>query len=289
MVIPQSSCEKFAIARSANRSMTYIIAEEHSAESKAFVKERMYAYNASHFPEELKARYREVNLLLKDGEGHIFGGLIGEICWNWLEIHYLYVEEADRKHGYGTLLMQEAERLARAGECDFIKLDTLGFQALDFYRKLEFEVYGSIDNAGGYTHYYMKKELCDSEGVKYRMNLTIDVSGESKVANLSGDGVVIENVQDALDALMNAHYLDCDKLLIRKELINEDFFELKTGLAGEILQKCTNYRTKLAVAGDFSGYNSKSLNDFIYECNHGNSFFFKATEEEALKTLHGVA
>jgi len=120
------------------------------------------------------------------------------------------------------------------------------------------------------------------------VNLTIDVSGESKVAILSGDGVVIETVQDALDALMNAHYLDCAKLLIRKELINEDFFELKTGLAGEILQKCTNYRTKLAIVGDFSGYNSKSLNDFIYECNHGNSFFFKATEDEALQTLHGV-
>ncbi|REK71159.1 DUF4180 domain-containing protein [Paenibacillus paeoniae] len=121
------------------------------------------------------------------------------------------------------------------------------------------------------------------------MNLTIDASGHSKVAILSGDGVVIGDVQDALDAIMNAHYLDCDKLMIRKELIHEDFFELKTGLAGEILQKCTNYRTKLAVVGDFSGYNSKSLNDFIYECNHGQNFFFKATEEEALKALHGVA
>jgi len=120
------------------------------------------------------------------------------------------------------------------------------------------------------------------------MNLTIDAKDDSKVAILSGDGVVIESVQDALDAIMNAHYLDCAKVLIRKELIHEDFFELKTGLAGEILQKCTNYRTKLAIVGDFSGYNSKSLRDFIYECNHGNHFFFKANEEEGLEALHGA-
>ncbi|RJE87501.1 DUF4180 domain-containing protein [Paenibacillus sp. 1011MAR3C5] len=120
------------------------------------------------------------------------------------------------------------------------------------------------------------------------MNLTIDAKGDSKVAILSGDGVVIVSVQDALDAIMNAHYLDCAKVLIRKELIHEDFFELKTGLAGEILQKCTNYRTKLAIVGDFSGYNSKSLKDFIYECNHGQNFFFKATEKEGLEALHGA-
>ena len=31
---------------------------------------------------------------------------------------------------------------------------------------------------------------------------------------------------------------------------------------------------KLAIIGDFSGYTSKPLRDFIYESNNGNQVFF---------------
>ena len=85
--------------------------------------------------------------------------MLGEICWNWLEIQYLYVEPEHRGHGYGKKLIQEAERIANEKQCDFMKVDTLSFQALDFYKKEGFEVYGVIENAGRHTHYYMKKTL----------------------------------------------------------------------------------------------------------------------------------
>lgn len=58
-----------------------------------------------------------------------------------------------------------------------------------------------------------------------------------------------------------------------------------TQLAGEILQKCSNYRIKLAIYGDYSGYTSKPLHDFIYESNLGNDFFFVSAREEALEQL----
>jgi ribosomal protein S18 acetylase RimI-like enzyme len=126
---------------------------------KNYVRNQMIAYNLKHFPDDLKGRYQEVNLLLRNADGQILGGIVGEICWNWLEIHYLFVDEPFRQSGYGAKLLNEAEKIAKAKQCEFVKLDTLSFQALDFYIKQGYEVYGKIENAGRHTHYYMKKEL----------------------------------------------------------------------------------------------------------------------------------
>ncbi len=76
-----------------------------------------------------------------------------------MEVQYLFVEEQLRKLGYGKKLLYAAEKIAKEKACDFIKLDTLSFQALDFYKKLGFEVYGEIQNAGRHTHYYLKKDI----------------------------------------------------------------------------------------------------------------------------------
>jgi hypothetical protein len=64
------------------------------------------------------------------------------------------------------------------------------------------------------------------------------------------------------------------KIIIKEKNLAPDFFNLKSGLAGDILQKCVNYRMKLAIVGKFDKYNSKSLKAFIIECNRGNQFFF---------------
>ena len=94
----------------------------------------------------------------------------------------------------------------------------------------------------------------------------------------------IETAQDLLDLFVQARY-ECgsDRLIVHKESLGEDFFNLRTGVAGELLQKCSNYRMRLAIVGDFSGYTSKSLRDFIYESNNGKDIFFVATEEEAME------
>jgi hypothetical protein len=72
-------------------------------------------------------------------------------------------------------------------------------------------------------------------------------------------------------------------MIINKSSICEDFFDLSTKIAGEILQKFINYRKKIAIIGDFSIYTSKSLKDFIYECNKGKDIFFLINEKQAIK------
>ncbi|MDN9009841.1 DUF4180 domain-containing protein [Brevibacillus laterosporus] len=120
------------------------------------------------------------------------------------------------------------------------------------------------------------------------MEIKVDEKGKTKVAIITSDSIIIQNVNDALDLIANVGYYGCEKMLLRKEHLTEEFFNLKTGLAGEILQKYTNYKMKVALVGEFDSYNSKSLKDYMYECNKGKQAFFKQTEEEALESLHGI-
>lgn len=132
----------------------------HRPTGKQEIENMLYQYNLRHFPEDLHNRYEELNLYLQDEQNVIRGGLLAEICWNWLEIHTLMVDEELRHNGYGHKLLEEAERIARQKECDFIKVDTLSFQALSFYEKHGYKVYGRLEGVGReFEHYYLKKDL----------------------------------------------------------------------------------------------------------------------------------
>lgn len=62
-------------------------------------------------------------------------------------------------------------------------------------------------------------------------------------------------------------------------------FSLKTRLAGNILQKFSNYRVHLAIIGDYSEIKSKSLKDFIYESNKSKRVLFVCDIQSALNLL----
>lgn len=140
--------------------MTIRIIKELESKDKEYINDELYKFNLRHFPNDLNGRYEEVCLFLKDDDGTVRGGILSEICWNWLEIHTFMIDEDLRKSGYGTKLITELEKIALEKECDFIKVDTLSFQALDFYKKNGYQVFGSLDNVGReFKHYYLKKDL----------------------------------------------------------------------------------------------------------------------------------
>lgn len=99
------------------------------------------------------------------------------------------------------------------------------------------------------------------------------------------NGLVINELQDAIDLMAEANHAGAEKILIREDQVNKDFFRLETGFAGEILQKFSNYRMNLAIIGDFSKYQGKSLRDFIRESNRGRRIVFVSTKDEALRLL----
>lgn len=119
--------------------------------------------------------------------------------------------------------------------------------------------------------------------MEYRI---INIKENINVVKIEDEKILIFDEQSALDVFMSLSYETGEnRFIISKDNIIEDFFDLRTKIAGGILQKIINYRMKLAIIGDFSKYKSKSLRDFIYECNSGKDIFFVENESEALKLL----
>ena len=107
--------------------------------------------------------------------------------------------------------------------------------------------------------------------------------GNHVFAEILADGIIINDTQDALDLMAETGYNDARCMVITEKNLHPDFFKLYTGLAGEILQKFSNYNFRLAIIGDYSKTESKSLRDFIYESNKQGRIRFVSSRDEALK------
>ena len=110
----------------------------------------------------------------------------------------------------------------------------------------------------------------------------------TKIAEVISDETIISTAEDGLDLLGNLYYQGFDGIVLYENNVTPDFFDLKNGIAGEILQKFSTYRVRLAIVGDFSKYSSKSLTDFIYESNRGKHINFVNSTTEALKILSAL-
>ena len=118
------------------------------------------------------------------------------------------------------------------------------------------------------------------------MRIKIVKENDIEIAVVSSSDLLITDVQSALDFIATVSFdTGCYRIVLNKSSICGDFFNLKTKLAGDILQKFTNYHVKIAIIGDFSEYTSKSLKDFIYECNKGKDIYFLPDEKQAIKKL----
>ncbi|QDK81023.1 DUF4180 domain-containing protein [Spirosoma sp. KCTC 42546] len=117
------------------------------------------------------------------------------------------------------------------------------------------------------------------------MEIKLHQRNELNIPEVISESIVIDNTQDAVDLLGNIYYQGFDNIIVHQKNITPDFFDLKTGIAGEILQKFSNYRVRLAIVGDFSSYSSKSIQDFMFESNKLGQINFVESEAEAIDRL----
>ena len=134
-----------------------IIEKNPTSEDLRFLMQKLHEYNVSQTGLEGDL----ISLFLKDCEQQIIGGLHGWTAFNYLHIDVLWLREDLRRRGYGRRLMQVAEEEALKRGCRYAQLDRFSFQALGFYEKLGYRIFGELgDVAGGHKWYFLKKDLC---------------------------------------------------------------------------------------------------------------------------------
>ena len=107
-----------------------------------------------------QAEWYPVAFFLKEENGEVLGGLLGDIWGAWLHVRALAVAAPARGRGFGRELMKRAELYALECGCTDAFLDTFSFQARPFYEKLAYRVFGMLENhPAGYQHYLMTKQL----------------------------------------------------------------------------------------------------------------------------------
>jgi ribosomal protein S18 acetylase RimI-like enzyme len=90
----------------------------------------------------------------------------------------LWVHDSLRHRGIGTRLMELAEEKARERGCQYAYLDTFSFQACPFYKRLGYEVFGTLDDfPNGHKRYFMKKSLHTFQGGNHEHSHRIEDKG----------------------------------------------------------------------------------------------------------------
>jgi GNAT superfamily N-acetyltransferase len=104
--------------------------------------------------------HEKVCVLARDEKDNIVGGLNGDTYWGWLYVENLAVDENARNQDIGSKLLERAEEVAKHRGCYGAYLDTFSFQALPFYQKRGYEVFGILDDfPPGHKRYFLQKKL----------------------------------------------------------------------------------------------------------------------------------
>jgi GNAT superfamily N-acetyltransferase len=121
----------------------------------------IYSYNETIGPMAKYPPYEPYRIVIRDKNNCIIGGILTKIYLKCAYIELLWIDEKYRRQDIGTELLNAVETHAKELGCTFIHLDTFSFQALGFYKKFGYEVFGVIDDypEENIKRYYIKKKL----------------------------------------------------------------------------------------------------------------------------------
>jgi len=136
---------------------TFSMEENPAPDDLQMIRDGLTDYNLHYVPD---AQYQPLNIILRDVDGCVIGGLIGNTYWGWLYVSLFWLDESARRNGIGSRMLAMAEQEALRRGCHHAHLDTLDFQAPAFYEKRGYTLWGTLDDLpSDHKRYFYRKEL----------------------------------------------------------------------------------------------------------------------------------
>ena len=171
-------------------------------------------------PHEVDADEEEFVLKVEDENGEIIGGCIAEAYeyhWSRVLLEELWVDERYRHQGLGSMIIREAERIAKEKDCRVVTLGTASYMARPFYEKHGYTVFTTLKKANGYISYSLVKYL-DRDTPEY---VPANNSGMRFKVSLGNEDDA-EVIQDGINTYSEAYEQEYERVALRKKLVDKD-------------------------------------------------------------------
>ncbi len=113
------------------------------------------------------------------------------------------------------------------------------------------------------------------------MNHQIVEDGTKKYIEIISTQVPLSTEQDAVDLVALCIENEANLLMLHSPALSEDFFKLRTGVAGKMIQKFINYHVKTAAVIPMEVVNKGKFKEMVLESNKSNHFRVFETREDA--------
>jgi GNAT superfamily N-acetyltransferase len=143
-------------------SLNFEVTRKAQPESRELIARGLQEFNAPYLGEH---PFGTLDVYVRDEDGQLVGGLLGEFAFGWFYIQVLWITESLRGAGLGSRILRTAEDAAIENGCHGAILDTLSFQAPVFYEKQGYVRVGSVDGYPGEAQrILMRKSLLHAAG-----------------------------------------------------------------------------------------------------------------------------
>src|SRR5919201_4305290 len=141
--------------------MRITVDEDPRPEERRVVVDGLLAFNVAVIGDP---EFVSFGVFLRDDDGAARGGLLARIQWRWMYVEKFWLPAELRGGGAGSRLLRAAEQYARSRGCVGAYLDTFEFQALPFYEKQGYTLFGTLDGyPPGYRQFFLRKSLGDAD------------------------------------------------------------------------------------------------------------------------------
>jgi len=132
--------------------------ENASADDLQVIDEGLEAHTRELFSDKSRTW---IAFFVRDESGKIVGGVNGNYgTFGWLYVNALWVDEKLRGRGFGRELMKKIEAEAIKHGVKNAFLNTMSFQAPEFYKRLGYEVFGVLEDfPGEHSRIFLRKRL----------------------------------------------------------------------------------------------------------------------------------